>query len=37
MEGAVPEDEFRAVLDKQLKDVGPAAPLKTASSGAGQK
>ncbi len=37
MEGAVPEDEFRAVLDKQLKDVGQAAPLKTASSGAGQK
>ena len=37
MEGAVPENEFRAVLDKELKDGGMAAPLKTASSGAGQK
>jgi protein-disulfide isomerase len=37
MEGAVPENEFRAVLDKELKYVGQAAPLKTASSGTGQK
>lgn len=37
MDGAVPEAELRAVLDKELKDVGLAAPVKSASSAAGQK
>ena len=37
MEGAVPENEFRAVLDKELKDGGMTAPVKAASNAAGQK
>ena len=37
MDGAVPEDEFRAVLDKELKDAGVAAPVKAASNTAGQQ
>jgi protein-disulfide isomerase len=36
MDGAVPEPEFRAWLDKELKNVGEA-PVKAASSAAGQK
>ena len=34
MDGAVPEDELRAVLDKELKDAGVEAPAKAASSAA---
>jgi protein-disulfide isomerase len=37
MDGAVPENELRAVLDKELKDVGVAAPVKAASNAPGQK
>lgn len=36
MDGAVPEAEFRAWLDKELKNVGEA-PVKAASNAAGQK
>jgi protein-disulfide isomerase len=31
MDGAVPEDELRLVLDKALKNVGAAAPVKAAA------
>jgi protein-disulfide isomerase len=37
MDGAVPENEFRAVLDKELKDAGVVAPVKAASNAPGQK
>ena len=37
MDGAVPEEEFRAVLDKELKDRGMEAPVKAASNTAGQQ
>ena len=37
MDGAVPEDELRMVLDKELKNVGVEAPAKAASSAPGQK
>jgi hypothetical protein len=32
MDGAIPEDEFRMVLDKELKNVGSAAAAKSAAS-----
>jgi protein-disulfide isomerase len=37
MDGAIPEDEFRAILDKELKDVGGEAPVKASSNAPGQK
>ncbi len=37
MDGAVPEQELRAVLDKELKYAGQEAPVKAASNAAGQK
>jgi protein-disulfide isomerase len=37
MDGEVPENEFRMVLDKALKNVGVEAPAKAASSAPGQK
>ena len=36
IDGAVPEDELRQVLDKELKNVGAVPPAKTASSEHGQ-
>jgi protein-disulfide isomerase len=32
MDGAIPEEEFRMVLDKELKSVGVEAPAKAASA-----
>jgi len=32
MDGAVPEDEFKVVLDKELRNVGGEAPAKTAAA-----
>jgi protein-disulfide isomerase len=37
MDGAIPEDEFRTILDKELKNVGAEAPVKAASNAPGQK
>jgi protein-disulfide isomerase len=36
MEGAVPENEFRQVLDKELKNVGAEAPVKAAATAPGK-
>jgi protein-disulfide isomerase len=32
MDGAVPEEELKLVLDKELKNVGAAAPAKAANT-----
>ena len=37
MDGAVPEDEFRLVLDKELKNLGVEAPAKAAASAPGSR
>ena len=32
MDGAIPADEFRLVLDRELKNVGVEAPAKAAAA-----